>query len=101
MYLYHKATFVRRMVPNFVKLNGLNVPLYQVIFVPKRLKAEIVAKVTKQLTKPPTVMSPEDMGTLKRQCSRNSRLATSTMSLNTTKRFDTEDELDNTAPLRD
>ena len=89
MYLYHKKAFVRRMVPNFMKLNGTNVPLNPVISVPKHLKADVVANLTKQLKKPPIVISPEDMGTLKRQYRRNSMPATSNMSLNTIERFET------------
>ena len=83
MFLYHKVAFVRRMVPNFMKLNETNVPLNPVVSVSKHLKAEVVANVTKQLRKPPTVISPEDMGTLKRKHRRNSMPTTSTMSLNT------------------
>ena len=63
-----------------MKLNGTNVPLKPVVSVPKHLKA-VVANLTKQLKKPPTVISPEDMGTTKRQHRRNSMPATSTMSL--------------------
>ena len=67
MYLYHKVAFVRRMVQNFLKLNGTNVPLNPVVSVRKHLKADIVVNFTKKLNKPPRVISPEDMGTLKRQ----------------------------------
>ena len=67
MYLYHIVAFVRRMVPNSMKLNGTNVPLNPVVSLLKHLKADIFANLTKQLKKPPTVISPEDMGTLKRK----------------------------------
>ena len=97
MYLYHKVAFVRRMVPNFMKLNGTNVPLNPVVSVPKHLKADVVSNLAKQLKTPPTVISPEEMGTLKRQHRRNSMPATSTMSLNTLDRLNTDDELDNKA----
>ena len=100
MYLYHKVAFVRRMVPNFMKLNGTNVPLNPVVFVPKHLKADVVTTLAKQLKQPPTVISPEELGTLKRQ-RRNSMPATSTFSLNTLDRFNTEDELDNQAQPRE
>ena len=66
MYLYHNVAFVRRMVSNFMKLNG-NEPLNPLVCVPKHLKAEVVKSITKQLKKPPTVISPEDMGTLERK----------------------------------
>ena len=84
------------MVPNFMKLNGTNVLLNPVVSVPKHLKANVVTNLAKQLKQPPTVISPEELGTLKRQ-RRNSMPATSAMSLNTTDRFNTEDELDNQA----
>ena len=77
-----------------MKLNGTNVPLNPVVSVPKHLKADVVANLTKQLKKPPTVISPEDMGTLKRQHRPNSLLATPTMSLNTLDNFNTDDDLD-------
>ena len=93
IYLYHKVPFVRQMVPNFMQLNSKNVPLNPVVSVPKHLKAGVLANRTKQLKKPPTVISPEDMGTLKRQHRRNSMPATSTMSLSTIKRLDIEDKL--------
>ena len=79
MVLYHKAAFVRRMVPNIMKLNGTNVPLNPVVSVPKHLKADVVTTLAKQLKQPPTVISPEELGTLKRQ-RRNSMPATSTIS---------------------
>ena len=82
MYFYHKVAFVRRMVPNFLKLNGTNILLNPVVSVSKHLKAEVVTNLAKQLKQPPTVISPEELGTLKRQ-RRNSMPATSTMSLNT------------------
>ena len=84
-----------------MKLNGTNVPFNPVVSVPKHLKADVVANLTKHLKKPPTVRSPEDMGTLKRHHRRNSMPATSTMSLNPIERFDTEDELDNSALTRE
>ena len=65
MYLYHKVAFVRRMVPKFMKPNETKVPLNPVVSVPKHLRADVVANLSKQLKKPPTVISPEDMGTLK------------------------------------
>ena len=71
MDLYHKVAFVRRMVPNLMKLNGTNVPLNPVVSVPQQLKADVGANLTKQLKKPSTVISPEDMGTLKRKYRRN------------------------------
>ena len=101
MYLYHKVAFVRQMVPNFMKLNGTNIPLNPVFFVPKHLKADVVSKLAKQLRTPPTLISPEDMGTLKRHHRRNSMPATSTMSLNIMDQFNTEDELDNPASPRE
>ena len=64
-----------------MKLNGTKVPPNPVVSVSKHLKADVVANLTKQLMKLPTVFSPEDMGTLKRQHRRNSMLATSKMSL--------------------
>ena len=94
MYLYHKVAFVRRMVPNFMKLNGTNVPLNPVVSIPKHLKADVVSNLAKQLKIPPTVISPKEMGTLKRQHRRNSMPATSTLSLNTLDRFNTDDEQD-------
>ena len=104
LYLYHKVGFVRRMVPNFMKLNGTNVPLNPVVSVPKHLKADVVTNLAKQLKQPPTVISPEELGTLKRQ-RQNSMPATSTLSLNALDRhrmhFNTEDELDNQAQPRD
>ena len=100
MYLYHKVAFVRRMVPNFMKLNGTNVPLNPVVLVPKHLKAEVVTNIAKQLKQPPTVISPEELGTLQRQ-RRNSVPATSTMSINTMDRFNTDDELENQAQPRE
>ena len=81
------------MVTNFKKLNRTNVPLNPVVSARKHLKADVVASLTKQLKKHPTVISPEDKGTLKQQPRRDSMLATSTMSLSTIKRFDTEDEV--------
>ena len=99
MYLYHKVDFVRRRVPNFMKLNETNVPLNPVVS-ELHLKAGVVANLTKQLKKP-TVISPEDMGTLKRKHRRNSMPATSTISLNTIERFDTEEKLDNTASAQE
>ena len=66
----------------------------------KTTESNVVANLTK-LTKPPTVISPEDMGTLKRKHRRKLIPATSTMSLNTIERFDTEDELDNKASPRE
>ena len=101
MYLYHNVAFVRRMVPSFMKLNGTNVPLNPVVSVPKHLKADVVSNLAKQLKTPPTVISPEEMGSLKRQHRRNSMPATSTMSLNTLDRFNTDDELDNKAQPRE
>ena len=83
MYLYHKVALVRPMVPNFMKLNETNVPLNPVVSVPKHLKADVVSNLAKQLRTPPTFISPEDMGTLKRHHRQNSMPATSTMSLNT------------------
>ena len=80
-----------------MKLGGTNAPISPIISVPKHLKADVVANLTKQLRKPPTVISPEDMGTLKRQHRRNSMPATSTMALATIERFDTEDEKDHGA----
>ena len=100
MFLYHKVAFVRRMVPNFMKLNGTNVPLNAVVSVPKHLKADVVTTLAKQLKQPPTVISPEELGTLKRQ-RRNSMPATSTISLNTMDRFNTDDELDHQAQPRE
>ena len=100
MFLYHKVAFVRRMVPNFKKLNGTHVPLNPVVSVPKHLKAEVVTTLAKQLKQPQTVISPEELGTLKRQ-RRNSMPATSTLSLNTLDRFNTEDELQNQAQPRE
>ena len=96
MFLYHKVAFVRQMVPNFMKLNGTNVPLNPVVSVPKHLKADVVTTLAKQLKQPPTVISPEELGTLKRR-RRNSMPTTSALSLNTLERFNTEDELENTA----
>ena len=101
MYLYNKVAFVRRMVPNFMKLNGTNVPLNPVVLVPKHLKADVVTNLAKQLKQPPTVISPEELGNLKRQHRRNSMPATSTLSLNTLDRFNTDDELDNKAQPRE
>ena len=100
MYLYHKVAFVRRMVPNFMKLNGTNVPLSPVVSMPEHLKADVVANLTKQLKTPPSVISPEDMG-LKRHHIRNSMPAASTMSLSIFERFNKDDELDNTASPRE
>ena len=67
MYLYHKVAFVRRMVTNFMKFNGTNVPLNPVVSVRKHLKADVATNLAKQLKQPPTVISPEELGTLKRQ----------------------------------
>ena len=39
MYLYHKVAFVRRMVPNFLKLSGTNVPLNPVVSVAKTFES--------------------------------------------------------------
>ena len=100
MYLYHKVAFVRRMVQNFMKLNGTNVPLNPVVSVPKHLKADVVSNLAKQLKQPPTVISPEELGALKRQ-RRNSMPANSTFSYNTLDLFNTEDEPDNQAQPRD
>ena len=100
-YLYHKVASVRRMVPNIMKLNGTNVPLNPVVSVPKHLKADVVSNLAKQLKTPPTVISPEEMGTLKRQHRRNSMPATSTLSLNTLDRFNTDDEQDIQASPRE
>ena len=88
------------MVPNFMKLNGTNVPLNPVVSVPKHLKAELVTNLAKQLKQPPTVISPDELGTLKRQ-RRNSMPAASTMSLNTMDWYNTDDELDNQAQSRE
>ena len=88
------------MVPNFMKLNGTNVPLNPVVSVPKHLKEEVVNNLAKQLKQPPTVISPEELGTIKRQ-RRNSMPATSTLSFNTLDRFNTDDEPDNQAQPRD
>ena len=82
-----------------MKLNGTNVPLNPVVSVPKHLKADVVANLTKQLKTPPRVISPEDMGTFKHH-RRNSMPATSTMSLKALDRFDTGLELDNPATPR-
>ena len=101
MYSYHKVAFVRRMVPNFLKPNGTNVPLNPVVSVPKHLKADVVANLTKQLNKPLRIISPEDMGTLKRQHRPNSMPATPTMALNTLDKFNTDDELDIQASPRE
>ena len=84
------------MVPNFFKLNWTNVPLNSVVSVPKHLKSGVVVNLTKQLKKPPTVISTEDMGTLKRQ-HRHSMPAPSAMSFSTIERFDTEDKQDHRA----
>ena len=100
MFFYHQVAFVRRMVPNFMKLNGTNVPLNPVVSVPKHLKADVDTTLAKQLKQPPTVISPEELGTLKRQ-RRNSMPATSTLSMNTLDRFNTDDELDNQAQSRE
>ena len=78
-----------------------NVPLNPLAYVPKHLKPDVVANLTKQLKKPETVRSPEDIVTLKLQHRRNSMPATYSMSLNTIERFHTEDELDNTASPRE
>ena len=94
MYLYHKVAFVRRMVPNFMTLNGTNVRFNPVVSVPKHLKAEVVSNLAKQLKKPPTIISPEEMGTIKRHQRRNPMPATPTLSLNTLDRFNTDDEQD-------
>ena len=100
MFLYHKVAFVRRMVPNFMKLNGNNVPLNPVVSVPKHLKADVITTLAQQLKQPPTVISPEEFGTLKRQ-RRHSLPANSAISLNTLDRFNTDDELDNQAQPRE
>ena len=47
-----------------------------------------------ETTQPPTVISPEDMGSLKREHRGHSMPATSTMSLSTIEKFDTEDQQD-------
>ena len=83
-----------------MKLNGTNVTLNPVVSVPKHLKADVVTNLAKQLKQQPTVISPKELGTLKRQ-RRNSMPATSTLSLSTLDRFNTEDELDNQAQPRD
>ena len=101
LYLNHKIAFVRRMVPNFMKLNGTNVTLNPLVSVPKHLKADVVSNLAKQLRTPPTVISPEDMGTLKRHHRRNSMPAYSTMSINTLDRFNTDVQLDNQAQPRE
>ena len=88
------------MVPNFMKLNGTNLPLNPVVSVPKHLKADVVTALAKHLKQPPTVISPEELGTLKRQRG-NSMPATSTLSMNTLDRFNTDDELDNQAQPRE
>ena len=55
------------MEPNFMKLNGSNVPVNPVFSARKHLKADVVASVAKQLKRPSTIFSLEDVGTLKRQ----------------------------------
>ena len=94
VYLYHKVAFVRRMVPNFMSFNRTNVPLNPVVSVRKHLKAEVVSNIMKQLKKLPTVISPEEIGTIKQHQRRNSMTATPTLSLNTPDRFNTDDEQD-------
>ena len=81
-------------------LNGTNVPLNPVVSVPKHLKAEVVTNLAKQLKQPPRVISPEELGTLKRQ-RQNSVPATSTMSINTMDRFNKDDELEKQAQPRE
>ena len=83
-----------------MKLNETNEPLKPVVSVPQHLKADVVANLTNQLKKLPTIISPEDMGTLKQLHRRNSMPATSTMSLKKIARLDTEDESDNNASTR-
>ena len=94
MYLYHKVVFVRRMVPNFMSFNRKNVPLNQVVSVQKHLKAEVISNIVKQLKKPPTVISPEEIGCIKRHQRRNSMTATPKLSVNTLDRLNTDDEQD-------
>ena len=77
-----------------MKPNGTNVPLNPVVSVPKHLKAEVVSNLAKQLKKPPTVISPEEMGAIKRHQRRNSMPATQTLPLNTLDKFNTVDEQD-------
>ena len=83
-----------------MKLNGTNVPLKSVVSVPKHLKAEVVTTLAKQLKQPLTFISPEELGTLKRQ-RRNSMPTTSTLSHTTLDRFNTDDELDHQAQPRE
>ena len=83
-----------------MKLNGTNVPLNPVVSVPKHLKADVITTLAQQLKQPPTVISPEEFGTLKKQ-RRHSLPANSAISLNTLDRFNTDDELDNQAQLRE
>ena len=47
MYLYHREAFVRRMVPNFMKLNETNVPLNPVVSGPKKPGSRRSAKSNK------------------------------------------------------
>ena len=82
-----------------MELNETNVPLNPVVSVP--MKADVASNLTKQLKKPPTVISPEHMETLKRKHLQNSMPTTSTMSLNTIERFDTANEMNNTASPRE
>ena len=84
-----------------MKLSGANVPLNPVVLVPKHLKADVVTNPTKQIKKHPTVISPEDMGTLNRPHRLNSMPATSTASLSTIECFHTEDEPDQRASNRE
>ena len=100
-YLYHKVAFVRRMTSNIIKLNRTNVSFNPVVSVPKHLKGDVLAHLTKQLKKPPTVISPKDIGTLKPHHRRNSMPATSKSLLNKNERLVTEDKLDNNALTRE
>ena len=84
-----------------MKLNGKNVPLHPIVSVPKYLKADVVANIRKQLKKSPTVISLEDMGTVKRQHRRHSMPATSVLTLNTMERFDKENEQDTVAQAQE
>ena len=59
-YLYYKCAFIRKLIPNFLKIRGRSVPLDPVVSVPKQYKKEVIAKL-KASKKTAHVISPEDL----------------------------------------
>ena len=66
MYLFHKVTLVRRKVPKLYEVKRIKCTTISRNFRAKRPQSRNSGKpYRKQLTKPPAVISTEDMGTLK------------------------------------